>query len=380
MFLLISLQLTLLASAVLCENYPYDEVMQTTEEDSRFLIIKLMDELFSYAEESVTQLVTNLVTIVKHFDTSVQFIFDSFSAIIDVSIRSPAYIVTSVLYAISWIIDMFVYLVLDLAYLYLIKGTFLYAKWNLIGLLYIITDLIYYTLHILLYLLKTFVITYLNIFTSIFVYIITPFFQSVFWALSFVTVGYFTLWVVAEVWMKIKESRDGGNSDDFFLVLILLPLAYVLYSIWFVFCSFIFNFICYPIMIFLYCCLVGFVTFYVGAEIFDKCQHYIRTFDKAAVLDLLYNALAKPILLAFGVDADDSRKTEQEQTELVVDSEYTEVECIVCFEERQLVKLLPCNHKIMCYNCTIRILENDYRCPVCRATIYSYRTDQRGFE
>ncbi|XP_060588301.1 uncharacterized protein LOC132743759 [Ruditapes philippinarum] len=376
MFMLI-LHITCLVGVATCAKYPYDEQMQTTVEDmedNRFLVIKFIDGLFLYAEESVSYLDKNLVTIILHLDTCIQFIIDSISTIVDILIRQPATLVNYILYAISWTIDFLVYLLLDMAYHYLIKGIFLCVKWIVIYLLTFVTNFIFYSLLTVVYLSKSIVLSYFFIFTSIFVYFVTPLFQSVFWVLSFLAVSFCTVWVVFEMFEKFKDARGGGDTDILFFILLLLPFAYVLYSMWFILCSFIFNFICYPLMLLLYSCIVGLFTFFISGQIYEKCQQYATAFDKDKMFKALDTGFVQPLFRALGANAASALRERFSQSDEVDISENVDLECIVCFEETLLVKLFPCKHKIMCYNCLIRILESDYRCPVCRETIRYYQS------
>lgn len=48
--------------------------------------------------------------------------------------------------------------------------------------------------------------------------------------------------------------------------------------------------------------------------------------------------------------------------------------CLICIENNSNVILIPCNHYIICYNCMCNLhLYNQYKCPLCRSDIISYR-------
>ncbi|XP_052257989.1 uncharacterized protein LOC127862770 [Dreissena polymorpha] len=44
-------------------------------------------------------------------------------------------------------------------------------------------------------------------------------------------------------------------------------------------------------------------------------------------------------------------------------------ECVICFEERTFVTILPCMHANMCRTCVFRVKEDNNRCPLCRGEI-----------
>ena len=46
--------------------------------------------------------------------------------------------------------------------------------------------------------------------------------------------------------------------------------------------------------------------------------------------------------------------------------------CAVCFEERLLIKLIPCGHETTCMSCLQKILRLNRTCPICRSVIQGY--------
>ena len=46
--------------------------------------------------------------------------------------------------------------------------------------------------------------------------------------------------------------------------------------------------------------------------------------------------------------------------------------CAVCFEERLLIKLIPCGHETICMSCLQKILRLNHTCPICRSVIQGY--------
>ena len=46
--------------------------------------------------------------------------------------------------------------------------------------------------------------------------------------------------------------------------------------------------------------------------------------------------------------------------------------CAVCFEERLLIKLIPCGHDTTCMSCLQKILRLNRTCPICRSVIQGY--------
>ncbi|BFZ25580.1 hypothetical protein BsWGS_28619 [Bradybaena similaris] len=48
-------------------------------------------------------------------------------------------------------------------------------------------------------------------------------------------------------------------------------------------------------------------------------------------------------------------------------------ECVVCFEESNIVELYPCKHKDLCENCVTTMISANHRiCPLCRSVIQGY--------
>ncbi|CAG5122508.1 unnamed protein product [Candidula unifasciata] len=51
-------------------------------------------------------------------------------------------------------------------------------------------------------------------------------------------------------------------------------------------------------------------------------------------------------------------------------------DCVVCFEESNIVQLYPCLHRSLCEECVIKIVSSNRRiCPLCRTRIQGYGDD-----
>uniref|UniRef100_A0A0B6ZR64 RING-type domain-containing protein n=1 Tax=Arion vulgaris TaxID=1028688 RepID=A0A0B6ZR64_9EUPU len=48
-------------------------------------------------------------------------------------------------------------------------------------------------------------------------------------------------------------------------------------------------------------------------------------------------------------------------------------ECVVCYEESNIVELYPCRHRSLCEDCVLKIISRNTRvCPLCRRKIQGY--------
>lgn len=62
-----------------------------------------------------------------------------------------------------------------------------------------------------------------------------------------------------------------------------------------------------------------------------------------------------------------SRRKFKENTSSTIRS--SEDTCVVCYNDKVLIKTKPCNHRACCYDCIRQIRLNDNRCPLCRSPI-----------
>lgn len=146
------------------------------------------------------------------------------------------------------------------------------------------------------------------------------------------------------------------------------------------FCSAIYLYMCYPVMVLLYCLCATYFPYRTIKFCIDNCEHVFHNFNEEHVTAIYQqgrNAMLyikckflekKQAQILKGHTGDSSLKPDQNE------KFYNDRECVICFNERTLVTLSPCEHKVMCLECTNRILENDYRCPICRATIRFHHT------
>ncbi|XP_045160388.2 uncharacterized protein LOC123525412 [Mercenaria mercenaria] len=361
----------ILGRMTLAETDPNETEMLMTEEDTPFLLIQLADGIFTYLEDSVSVLSSNIMTVIIHIDAFLQFIINSVSTIIDILIRQPANVFNYILYALTYIINFLVYIFLDTVLHTIIKGAVLFLIWLFTSLLTLIVNVVTISLLGIIHILKTIILGYLNVFTLIFAYIIIPLFESVFWALSFSAISIIILWAIFEIWQRVIVSRDTENSEGLWFVALCIPLGYVLYNIWMLLCWVILKFVCYPVIISAYSFCIGILTYLIIIFVFESCKHFAQNFDPEPVITqagYIQTILKRAILKKLGHRVEPF-EDESDKLHVLEDVNYCDRECIICFEERLLVKLFPCEHTIMCSKCTVRVLQNDDRCPVCRATI-----------
>jgi hypothetical protein len=48
-------------------------------------------------------------------------------------------------------------------------------------------------------------------------------------------------------------------------------------------------------------------------------------------------------------------------------------ECIICFSEKVDTLIEPCNHLCLCFACSDHVKRSTNTCPICRASIHSFK-------
>lgn len=342
---------------------------------SKFDVVILAEGIFTSTEDTILFIFSKASSLLDFLDGSLKFIIYLISTLTDQLIRQPINLVILILQAFSWTLNMFVYIFLDILLHAFIKECLVLVigmtTFFAISLIELVTRIL---LGIVLFS-KSIILTYLNLTSVIFIYIILPCFESLFWTLSFFVIIMLGLSVIFVIKNEKYMIQSAYNMYGIRAILFFILLVVAIYNLWVTFCSAIYSYMCYPAMVLLYCLCTTYFPYRLIKLCINNCEHIFHNFNEEHVARIFLqgrNAMlyikskffeTKQAQIWKGHAEDSSLKHDQNETF------YNDRECVICFNERTLVTLSPCEHKVMCRECTNRILENDYRCPICRATI-----------
>lgn len=351
--------------------------------ESGFLVVKISDAVFTYLEDTINYITGNILTLVSQLDTLLKFIVYSATTVIDAIIRQPANIINIILFALSWTLNAIVYVVVDVFLHVILEEGIIFLIWLITSLLYLIMQIVSGSILSIVFFARTCMLLYLNVISFIFIYIILSIFDSLFWTLSYVTIIAAGLWVSVELKNRAHVFQEAAPINTIGSAIMCIPLIYAVYDIWMSLCTIIFTFIFYPVLTVLYGASISYLTYQLMKLLIEKFDYsrLLQTFDREHLTTLLRQTReialmlrSRSFLLKQALNIKNYAKKSISTQQLEDDGFYNEQECVICFNESSLVTLFPCEHKVICVECIIRVLENDYRCPICRATIRHHRS------
>ena len=302
---------------------------------------------------------------------------------IDFIIRTPFTLVTSFLYAIQYILETFVYLTLDLTLysiyelMLLILNTVVWMlRFTLLSLINAIATISTLT--------SSTAIAFVSAIDCVTFSLLFPIFDALYWPALAVTTLVLLLFVVGPRFQVDQERMQELWDKYDFRCLALLPVVCAVFDIWRKMGAVMLTYVFHPAI---YLGLLFGASF--GIYIFVR-NIYMASKDYIDIIrsDFVYHLsiIVSYAKLYFQV------KLIQLRQRLLKSCVWTQLssmlfrsdqpnnlsdcamdksgsECVICFEERPFVKLLPCQHSAICSTCISCILEKDHRCPLCRGAI-----------
>lgn len=329
-------------------------------EDTRFLVITLVERIFIELEDSIAHVTNSITTVFNHINIVFKVTVNVIATLIDIVIRQPANYINKVLNAIIWTVNVLVYILLDFCMHSVLKRCVLFLAWASTSLINFLIGILSTGILECLHLLRTIVLCYLNSATILLVYVVYPCLETVFWSMSVFIITVLGMWTIHVMKERIHIIQQTIKEHLTTCIFIFIVSLYATFDIMRIVCQLILKFICYPIITCVYVICVGYVTYLIIVSVSDKCIQL--RFPISRILHLRFTLLNKI----------SARLCKRHETETVKHWQPNDNECIVCYEEKSRVTLLPCQHTNICMECTVRVLQVDDRCPMCRTPIQHY--------
>lgn len=303
-------------------------------DESKSDVVKLAEEILTYIEGAILSIYCTESNLLDLLEGLLKFFLNLIFTLPDQLIRQPTNIVNQILYAYSWTLDGLVYIFVDVFLhsciedgLYLVLSIVL--KVINIFVTLVIQLLLTLSLEIILVFKKYVIIPYLNLSSLIYRAMILPSFEPLFWTLSYLTIILLALYVILRMEKEKRKLKNVVNEYGIKVIFIFFFIVILVCYSWVPFCSVLLK-VCYTVLAPFYylgttCLLCRYLNFFVS-----KCWYKLNII-------------------------------------------YERHECIICLNKRPLVTLLPCKHSTICLECYNQLLRNEYRCPLCRATISRYK-------
>ncbi|XP_052777692.1 uncharacterized protein LOC128214998 [Mya arenaria] len=289
--------------------------------------------IIQYASLYIASGMTTSVYIIEGFfhtiSTAMASIVYFVTATLDVVLRSPVTVITTLLSLIQNILNGTLYILLDVI-LFCMKECLVFAIRAIMFILSTCFVSILTVISVAISLLSTTLVGYISIIDLVVFNIVFPVCDVLFWILAGLPI------VVGSFYLLGKLAHERVWGQEGIKYLFALPVLYASVYIWRKVCGVILSYIVHPICyicILVYCMLV----------IVKLCQiivHEVREFKFKEALKrnpTKNDALCK--------------------------------ECVICFEENVFVTIVPCMHSNICQSCISRVKMDSNLCPLCREII-----------
>lgn len=270
-----------------------------------------------------------------HLGGLLKYIFYLIFTLGDQLIRQPINIVNQSLHAFSWTLNGFVYLFVDIFLhslieegLYLVLSSVL--KVTSIFVILMIQLLVSLILAITFVFKEYVIIPYINLTTVLYRVIILPSFEPVFWTLPYLTIVLIGVNVIFRMEKEKLKSKKAINVYGIKVIFIFFLVVISVCYTWVPFCSVFLKYVCYLALAPVYYLGITYLLCTIIKHFLSRCWYKLFIFNG-------------------------------------------EHDCVICFNKRPLMTLFPCKHNSICHKCYNQLLKDDYRCPLCRATISNYQ-------
>lgn len=356
------------------ENLP-DHEDGSRNTDDGFLITKTTDRIFTVLKHVIVWTSDTLLLLAETVESILHYITTMTASVLDTVIRHPTNVLINVLQAVSWIVQFSQHLVLDV----ILQGIFVQGILLLFKVVFSVIETLISTpfaaLNIIIEVLRAVTTAYLTLCSLPLIYVIYPCLYAVYWTLTYLTVIMGSLWGIFELKRRSADVQRFIEETGWKCV-VILPLIVATFKIWHAVSSIILDFVCYPATTVIYSFIVVYGTYEFFRHALLKLKIVIvrialeeirpRLEEFEQIVTQLATSRFQRRSWAQKIASHDSLTTTNPQ------NDNSPQECVICLEERPLVILMPCGHKVICEQCTEILLQNDYRCPMDRTTIQQY--------
>ncbi|XP_052776740.1 uncharacterized protein LOC128214359 [Mya arenaria] len=359
----------------------YTEDMNVAQ-DSLSLLLKAVKHASSYIEREMSTSIYNIENFFQNISTAMTSIVYFIAATLDVILRTPVTVITTLLSLIQNILNGTLYILLDVI-LFCMKECLVFT---IRAVMYILCSVIVNILSVIsvaISLLSTTLVGYITIIDFVVLNFVFPVCDALFW----MTIVCLTLVCLFCAFGSIEQSR--GRLERVWerhgiKCVLILPVIYAATDIWRTACAILLNFFLHPL---LYTGILGIVTFgiviYVrfmlisSRSLFhearnDTVYHVNIIFGYAKLYFRIKWIRLKHFIMENDIWTNIKNKLNVKTS---VDGDFSSQndniceECVICFEEKEFVTIVPCLHRGICQSCIFRVIEHDYRCPLCRGII-----------
>ncbi|XP_052777140.1 uncharacterized protein LOC128214616 [Mya arenaria] len=345
-------------------------------------LIKVVKYASMYIERGMSTSIYNIENLFHNISTAMASIVYFVTATLDVVLRSPVTVITTLLSLIQNILNGTVYILLDVI-LFCMEECLVFA---IRAVMYILCSVIVNILTVIsvaISLLSTTLVGYLTIIDFVILNFVFPVCDALFWMM----IVCLTLVCLFCAFGSIEQSRERLERVWIRLgikCVLILPVIYAATDIWRTACGILLKFVFHPL---LYTGILGIVTFgivmyvrfmlissrslfhearndtvYHVNIIFGYAKLYFRIkwirLKHFVLANIIFTNIKNKLYVKTSIDGEHSSEN---------DNLYNE--CVICFEEKEFVTIVPCLHSFICQSCISRVIEHDYRCPLCRGII-----------
>ncbi|KAH3696678.1 uncharacterized protein LOC127862769 [Dreissena polymorpha] len=314
------------------------------------------------------------------------------TGIVDFTIRAPVKIIVWLLFAIQTILETIIYVFLDL-FLYGFSEILICTISSITNAINVIIRTPFYVLNCTVSCLFSIVINYARAIDFIVFKIVFPVGDVIYWYAAFVLTVVGIFHVTMECTKLTKSEIKTLWHQHGYKFLIMAPLLYAALDIWRIVLSLILIYALHPaVYMFIFLCVsLGIVA--LAQLLHESVRQPVRNrYEQAmrSINGLLYLTRARSRLTRLWLQRNCNalelfwRRNFQERAQQndtpqvrlqtnLIDAEIAN-ECVICFERKSFITILPCMHSNICQTCVSQLLQNDYRCPLCRGTIMFIRS------